>query len=164
MKLIGIIVALTLIGGLLTYFSNSYEIPSVSPDEPLSTLACNETAGQDALTKVLRAYESGGDKAAYEIAESYINAGVCEYSTAGLSWARPGSTLPGVEPYMEVPCTTLANGYCIAIQPVYGVDARGESIAWSGYMLVRPRDESGQARPSTVVSRTQKGLILDLNY
>lgn len=167
MTLAIIIGTLTLGGVLLSYLTSqtpTNPIPEVSEDEPLSTLACENTGGKEALADVLEAYEAGGDRAAYATAQTYIDSGVCQYSTAGLRWARPGSDLPGVEPYMEVQCTQLNNGYCIAVQPVYGTDALDEEIAWSGYMLVRPRDESDTPRPSTVVSRTQKGLVLDLNF
>lgn len=171
MLVIGIIVALTFAGTLLSYLTKSSTQTQTTPplyEEPLSTLACQGDGAQSAMDSILTAYETGGDVAAFQLADTYISDGVCAYNPDSLKWiGKEYADDFGAEfqPYVEVSCRQLSNGHCVSVQPVFGTDETDEEIVWTGYMLTEPRIPDGAIPPQkTEASRLVRGLILDQNY
>jgi len=146
-------------------FTPAEGIPSVSKDEPFSTLVCNSSDAQAELENVLNTYQNEGALAAYQIANDLVSSGKCEFSTGSPKWWSTGLAPKEKKEYEEVACTALTNGHCISVQPVYMTTDDNDEVVWSGYMLIEPKVPTGQQPPlDTVVSRLQKGLVLDLNF
>lgn len=151
------------------YFSSSdtmtQNVPQTTESEPYSTLICMNTGGKEALEAVRVAYDQSGDSEAFAVAEKYINSETCEYSTKdNLFWWQQGLAPEGFEEFEEVDCQELSNGHCVAVQPIYEYDEENEVVLAIGYMLIAPRVSSVKIPVSTITTRSQKGLILDLNY
>jgi hypothetical protein len=150
---------------LFTHSGQSSEIPSISEDEPFSTLVCDGEQAVETLTGIRDAYNTDGDAGAFKAANVAIADGICEYSDAAHHFWNEGWAPAEQKQFEEVnDCVTMRSGQCIAVQPIFTVDDEGE-IDWTGYMLILPEIADPAAWPTeTEAMRLQKGLIHNSNY
>ena len=165
-----VLAVLMIFGGVFLYSTESPTadiIPTISEDEPSSTLTCSGPEAEGAMLNIRQAYGEGGDLKGYRLAAGYISLGICQFNTESHLqwWGKDDAFREDLKPYEAVNCQTLPSGQCISVQPVAVLDRLSGEVTWNGYMLLVPRVEAGiVVEVSTKAARLQKGLMLDMNY
>lgn len=122
-------------------------------DEQFSQLFCIQR--QD-MVEVRNAYVEGGDILARKTADSFVEKRRCDYR----------ATVITIDP-VPTPCDTLANGYCISVQPV--ITCKNDEQTCSsqdgihGFDLEEPKVASGKFPPDTEVMRPVRTIIFNAN-
>lgn len=123
--------------------------PQVVPDEQYSQLFCIKR--QD-MVDVRTAYVVGGDALARNVADNLVNKNSCGYR------ATVFNSHDSV-----VPCENQANGYCIAVQPVFTCKGDVVSCAVSdaipGFDLEASNPTSGNVLPNTEAMAPVRTII-----
>ena len=136
-------------------------------EESFSTFFCaseNSSAEEAAKSteRVRTAYDAGGDKEAFDVAEKLIAEEICEYTEYGIRFWNTDNPPEYLKPFMAVACLELSNGHCLSVQPSF-IQLENDTVV-PGYSLVEPRVAEGLQPPQeTEAARLHQGIIFNLN-